>query len=149
MTKDNDNKGAIKEEHARNSDKKDLDLTMVTGGSYIWFEYNHWMLLITFWNRKDKEGKYIKQTIYSMTAGFASEEVRRGSRSVRACKGSADWSHDWGGNRWWWTVDGDELEDARRPRVTCSHNPTLPVSLMKLDSYSPYNSTLDANKLLL
>jgi len=35
MTKDNDNKGAIKEEHARNSDKKDLDLTMVTGGSYI------------------------------------------------------------------------------------------------------------------
>ena len=63
MTKDNDNKGAIKEEHARNSDKKDLDLTMVTGGSYIWFEYNHWMLLITFWNRKDKEGKYIKQTI--------------------------------------------------------------------------------------
>jgi len=37
MTKDNDNKGAIKEELARDSDKKNLDLTMVTGGSYIRF----------------------------------------------------------------------------------------------------------------
>lgn len=32
MTKDNDSKGVIKEEHARNSDQKDLDLM-----SYIRF----------------------------------------------------------------------------------------------------------------
>ena len=34
-----------------------------------------------------------------MTAGFASKEVRRRSRSVRACEGSADWSRDCGGKR--------------------------------------------------
>ena len=38
--------------------------------------------------------------------------------------------------------DDDEQGDTGRPRVTCSHNPRLIVSLMKLDSYSPYNSTL-------
>ena len=38
--------------------------------------------------------------------------------------------------------DDDEQGDAGRPRVTCSHNPRLILSLMELDSYSPYNSTL-------